>query len=238
VPPRRMIFIGNGDYLKTGEEFLKYFTDLGSLQPHHFILDIGCGIGRMSVPLTRFLGANGRYEGFDIVSSGIQWCQKNISPRFTNFRYQVADIQNKMYNPSGTFPADQYKFPFSDNHFDFAFATSVFTHMFPNQVDNYVKEIFRTLKPGGGALLTFFLLNNDSLSLMKTAKSTLSFAHPLPDCFTVDKEIPETAIGFHENFIRNLFIKSGFTSPLSIHFGSWCGRSSYLSYQDIILIKK
>lgn len=62
LPRRTFVLVGHGDFKKTGEEFLGYFTNCG-LQPEHNVLDIGCGIGRMAIPLTRFL--KGRYEGFE-----------------------------------------------------------------------------------------------------------------------------------------------------------------------------
>jgi hypothetical protein len=69
--PRRLIFVGPGDYRKTGEEFLGYFRSLGRLKPTDRVLDLGCGIGRMAVPLTRYL-TTGSYEGIDIVSPRVQ----------------------------------------------------------------------------------------------------------------------------------------------------------------------
>jgi len=52
IPPRHLIFIGDGDYENTGKEFLHYFVKLAGLKPDDKVLDIGCGIGRMAVPLT------------------------------------------------------------------------------------------------------------------------------------------------------------------------------------------
>ena len=63
TPPRRMQFDG-GSYKTVGREFLRYFIDLGQLKPGDRVLDVGSGIGRMAVPLTRYLGQEGGYEGF------------------------------------------------------------------------------------------------------------------------------------------------------------------------------
>ena len=55
VPPRRLSFVGAGDFTAIGLEFLRYFQDLGGLRPTDHVLDVGCGIGRMALPLTGYL---------------------------------------------------------------------------------------------------------------------------------------------------------------------------------------
>ena len=56
------------------------------------VLDIGCGVGRIAIPLTGYLGGGGQYDGFDVVPGGIAWCEKNISIPFPHFRFELADI--------------------------------------------------------------------------------------------------------------------------------------------------
>lgn len=156
TPPRSMIFVGDGDFKKTGEEFLRYFIEFGGLKPNARILDVGCGIGRMAVPLTKYLDASGSYEGFDILAHGIDSCTKNITPRYPNFHFQVADVYNKAYNPNGKHKAAEYEFPYQNECFDFTFLTSVFTHMLPQEMENYLAEIVRSLRWGGEILDYFF----------------------------------------------------------------------------------
>jgi hypothetical protein len=61
----------------------------------------------------------------DITSAGIAWCGSRIAPRFPNFRFQQIDVYNKHYNPQGTFPPSQYRFPFDNNTFSFVMLGSV-----------------------------------------------------------------------------------------------------------------
>ena len=48
------------------------------------MLDVGCGTGRMAVPLTGYL-SDEEYEGFDLMPEVIEWCQENITPDIPTF---------------------------------------------------------------------------------------------------------------------------------------------------------
>ncbi len=129
VPPVRMNFVGTRhDFIEVGKEFLGHFQKVGRLEPQESVLDIGCGIGRMAIPMTAYLD-KGSYAGFDIIPFGIKWCRDRITPRFPGFRFSHADIHNSAYNPGGTIAPEDFRFPYPDATFDFAFATSVFTHL-------------------------------------------------------------------------------------------------------------
>jgi ubiquinone/menaquinone biosynthesis C-methylase UbiE len=239
TPPKGKIsLIGGGDYKEIGDEFFQYFLELGDLKPNEKVLDVGCGIGRMAVPLTKYLEERGRYEGFDIVNSGINWCRQKITPRYPNFHFQLASIYNKTYNPKGKYKASEYRFPYDDESFDFIFLTSVFTHMLPQDVENYFSEIARVLRIEGKCLITFFLLNTESLKLIDTNSSTLDFKYDIGECHTIDKHEPESAVAYNERSVRILYEKYGLNIVEPIHYGSWCGRKTFLSYQDIIIGSK
>ena len=243
VPPRRLIgTIGQGDFQAIGDEFLGHFRSLADLTPSDAVLDIGCGVGRMAVPLSRFL-SEGSYEGFDIIPACIQWCQEQITPRFPNFRFQLADIHNDEYHPAGRGDARTYRFPYDDSSFDFAFATSVFTHMQPTPVDNYLSETARVLRPGGRLVATFFLLNDESQSRIAAGTSGLDMRHDLREegtdlpFATTNVAIPEAALGLPEPFVRDSLQRHGFEVDEPIRYGSWSGRERYLSYQDVLVAR-
>jgi len=238
IPPRSMIFVGNGDYRAIGLEFRDLFIREGGLKPTDKVLDVGCGVGRMASPLTTYLDKTTEYHGFDIVDRGITWCVQNIASRYPNFHFSHADVINASYNPTGTVTADSFDFPFPDNYFDFIFLTSVFTHMFPRDLENYLKEIARVLKPGKTCFITFFLMNEEAEALIQAGASTQNFIYPLDGCWTTTPEVPEEALAFREDVIISLFETYGLTIQKPIRYGSWNGRSSFLSYQDIVVATK
>ncbi len=235
VPPRSMIFVGEGDFEAVGREFLDYFIRLGKLQPDEKVLDVGCGIGRMAVPLTKYISSLGEYHGFEVVKKGIDWCQKKISSKFSNFHFSFSDVCNKNYNPKGKYSAADYRFPYQDGYFDFVFLTSVFTHMLPEDMNNYFREIKRVLKPGGRCLMSYFLINAESDRFIKAGASAVNFAHRVNGCLTTDKNVSEKAIAYSEDYIKGLYEKNDLKLIELIQYGSWCGRDKFLSFQDIVI---
>lgn len=239
IPPEtRRGFVGGGDFAVIGQEFLGHLVDHAGLTPDDRVLDIGCGIGRIALPLLDFVSPRGSYEGFDIVPHGIGWCSTNITPRNPRFRFQLADVQNTDYNPAGRQAASAYRFPYDDDTFDVAFATSVFTHMLPVEVTNYLQQIRRVLKPGGRCFITWFLLNEESQRLLDAGKSSLDFRHRVGECLTTDPQVPEKALCYPESFVVDLYARVGLDLERPLGYGAWCGRPAWLTGQDVCIARK
>jgi SAM-dependent methyltransferase len=236
TPPLRMNFVGGGNFRAIGFEFLRYFTEFGGLKRTDNVLDVGCGMGRMALPLLSFLN-KGSYEGIDIVPRGIEWCQNKITPTYNNFHFHLSDIYHNTYNPKGKIKAAEYKFPFDNEQFNFVFLTSVFTHMFSADVDHYLSEISRVLKKNGHLFCTWFIMNQESKGLISKGKSTLKINSRIDadkNILVANIQYPEDVVGFDEEQVYSLHKKHGLEIQPPIQFGNWCGRTDFVSFQDII----
>jgi SAM-dependent methyltransferase len=240
TPPRSMISfaLGGRDFKRKGEEFKNYFLGLVQLKKNDRVLDVGCGIGRMAVPLTSYLSQKGEYWGFDTTRKSIKWCNKYIAARFGNFHFQHIDIYNKVYNPKGKCFAKHLQFPYQSDYFDFVFLISVFTQMLLEDVENYMSEISRVMKPHSRCFITYFLLNNESENLIHEGASAVDFKYKLNKGLTINESEPERSIAYDEDFVRGLYVKYGLRIIEPIHYGYWCGRETFLSYQDIVVATK
>lgn len=238
LPPMKLQQFVGGNYKEVGDEFLRHLIQLCELKPHDAVLDIGSGSGRVAVPLTRYLSHEGMYRGFDVSVKGIKWCRENITPRFRNFEFEAADINNGSYNRKGKFKSSEYRFAYSDATFDVAVLASVFTHMLPADMKHYMTEIARVLKPGGRCLSTFFLRNDESVALMSAGAGAFNFKYEGAGYHSAYANKPENAVSYPEDVIRKLFEENGMRVEEPIRYGSWSGRQQFLSFQDIVIATK
>ena len=75
------------------------------------------------------------------------------------------------------------------------FLASVFTHMLPDGVANYITEISRVLKPGGRCVATFFLLNPRPVAADRRRPERLDFTYPFGFYRVIDPHNPEQGSG-------------------------------------------
>jgi ubiquinone/menaquinone biosynthesis C-methylase UbiE len=236
VPPRGLSFVGHGDFEQTGKEFLGHFVELGELEKEDRVLDIGCGIGRMAIPMTGYL-EGGSYEGFDVGKEMISWCKRHVTRRYPSFQFSWSPIYNQKYNPFGTVSATEFRFPYEDDTFDFALATSLFTHLTTSDADHYLDELGRVLKPGATALLTFFLITPESVREVAAGRAEFAFTHPIPGALTTDPRQPEEAIAFTLDDLSAMLDRAGLEVRAPIHRGSWANAPSAPSFQDIVVVQ-
>lgn len=232
-PPPDSIFVGDGDYRAIGAEFLGHFIRLGRLLPHERVFDIGCGIGRMAVPLTQYLDPEqGSYDGVDPVMEGILWCARTITPVYPRFRFQRLDIAHPLYNPQGSLPGTEVRFGFANGSFDFVTMISVATHLPPDELVVYLDEASRLLAPGGRLFLTAFAIDDQS-----SGRERLTFKRwqDGPGWYAIE-EAPLAAAGIDASFLMEAAGKSGLAVE-SLRRGHWRGISA-AHYQDLLIATK
>jgi ubiquinone/menaquinone biosynthesis C-methylase UbiE len=237
TPPRGLIFVGAGEFRKTGEDLMNQVIKTCNLRPDARILDVGCGIGRLAVPLTGYLDPVGSYEGFDVVKQGIRWCNKKIHSRFPNFRFLHVDLKNDLYNLDTKNEARYFRFPYKDHEFDQVILTSVFTHMLPEDLDNYLEQIRRVMKPGGKCFVTFFLLNEEIRQSLEKP-SQIRFPHSFGNYSLMDMKVKEANVAYDEEWLIKEVFPSKNLFPEAIHYGWWSGRKKDVSigFQDVMIL--
>ncbi len=238
APPVEQCFCGDGDFRAIGAEFLGHFVREAGLRPHERVLDIGCGIGRIAVPLTQYLSGKGRYDGIDVVADGIAWCAERITPVYPAFRFRHLDVGHALYNPQGRGDAAGVSLPYPDASFDFVCLVSVLTHFGAAELTRYAGEVARLLAPGGRCLATAFLLNSPSRAGLRGGGGPWRFdaGDPGPELHA-DASAPMAAVAFDEDFLVERFLRHGLRRRRPAVYGHWSGRAS-ASFQDICVFER
>jgi SAM-dependent methyltransferase len=223
---------------------LPQIAALTGLRRGHKILDVGCGPGRLTREFVLYLDDDGAYHGLDVRKEVIDDLVVAYGD-LPNFHFHHADLSNSTYNKEGGAAATAYRFPLESATFDLVLLRSVFTHLVPAEVENYMTEIGRVLRPGGHAYITYFLLNDQSLPLVRSPEGEMS--HPL---FRVDRgdhlltsdDNPAHAVALEEATIRELYARNGMRVVEPIRYGSWPGQQrSYVQKtfrQDVVIAEK
>jgi len=227
--------IGEGDFDAVGAEFLMHFRDLAALEPTDRVLDVGCGLGRMTAPLTGYL-TRGTYHGFDVMEPAIRSCQRRFRA-YPSFNFDHVDVFNGKYNPRGRISPTEFRFPYPDEEFDFAFAISVFTHMQAADVERYLEETARVLRPGGRFVATWFVMTPEAGRRVERAESDLGFPFRDGEVWHADPREPEVAIAYSLRAVRGRYRIAGLELEEPVRSGTWSGTTG-LSYQDIVVSRR
>ena len=118
------------------------------------ILDIGCGSGLLAISSKQFIGDEGGYVGIDIRKKWINFCRSHY-PSYFDFVHVGGG--NPFHTPSQE--RRKLKWSLESSSFDLVTALSVWTHFTEDFAIFYIKEVNRLLKPGGKAIITFFLMD-------------------------------------------------------------------------------
>lgn len=116
------------------------------------ILEVGCGRGGGLSYINRYLSPRS-VTGLDLNSRAIKFCRKNYSKEKNTFMQGNAQ-----------------QLEFKDNSFDVVINVES-SHRY-NQIDKFLEEVYRVLRPGGYLLLADFRLQNEIKVLNERLKNT------------------------------------------------------------------
>ncbi|HEX8252184.1 MAG TPA: class I SAM-dependent methyltransferase, partial [Thermoanaerobaculia bacterium] len=199
-PPTAVDEIGGHDFAAIGRHLADIAIDLGALAPDGTIVDIGCGYGRLAVPLAKHL-QRGRYRGFDVSRGAIAWCNRWIVPRHPHCEFVRVDVRNGHYNSRGAIAAEEFVFPYEARSADVVFASSLFTHVQEGALRQYITEAARILRPGGRLVASFFLLDDVSRKAVAERRGEPKFVVLDENVAVQDPSDPEAAIAYSETLV-------------------------------------
>ena len=227
---------GGGDFYTIGETFFSHFLETSELSRTAHVLDIGCGPGRLAFPICAYLGAGGRYTGFDISKLALGFARRHLGGACA-IDLVHADLASEEYTRSGANAAG-YRFPVDDNSVDAALATSLFSHIKADVARAYLRQAGRVLAPGGRLMLTGFLVSQDDRAVLAQGRPRLALQSYGEAAFVADPRYPERAIGFDESTFLDWAAQAGLTLLGDISRGDWrLEKATGGEYQDRIVLQ-
>lgn len=232
-PPSFMDYSGGG-FVPIGNHLVQLMMARAGLADGMVVVDIGCGIGRMAVAMSKRLREI-RYVGFDVVNYGILWCRKRFSA-LPGYRFVHANIFNTFYNPRGSEAGSSYRFPVSDSTADFVCATSVFTHMPASEVTHYLRETSRCMKRGAKAYFTAFILDQESRGQIEANLTLLTFRRERQGAYVETPDEPDLAVAYDGSAFEAMVVRSGL-EVVAFYPGNW-RKLPYEDFQDAYVLAK
>lgn len=232
---RRIGSFTRDDFIKVGCLILDNLQTLCHLTPHHTVFDLGCGWGRLALPLMRYLAGDGHYIGIDVAEDAIHWCRNMIGRHHNNFSFWHTDIYNSYANTSGTKSARTANFvPLGK--FDVVVASSLFTHMLSGDMEHYLSQIAAVCAPGSVLYATYFLLDDEVEQLCRDGGSRHVFPYHRGPARLSNEAVPEDAVAYPLHYVVECLAAHGFDAR--IQRGGWSGRPGGFDYQDVVVAHK
>lgn len=236
APDPENVFVGDGDFRAIGAEFLGHLVRIGELRPLDRVLDIGCGIGRLAAPLTQYLAPQATYLGLDPAREGIAWCRNAITSIYPNFRFRHIDVAHSLYNPDGLLRGASLVLPVGDRSVDLAAMISVVTHLPPDEVTNYCRELARVLALGGRCFITMFSIEGAGPPATVTDPRCAFTRISDGPAWSASPEDPLGMIAFDAGWLENELASAGLVCD-RLRAGNWRGVSAP-HYQDVLVARR
>ena len=224
-------------FLAQGDQLVDMIERHCGLTANSRVLDVGCGYGRLAHALLR-RGFEGTYLGIDVQSRVTRWCAKALGSERFGFRH--VDLQNGRYNPDGQVGIRELEL--GRREYDVVCAFSLFTHVWPEDVEAYFDVFRRVLTRDGTALATFFLIDDEWRRLEAEGKVALRLPHSRGEACRYESESEPL---HHVAYDLPWLIKAGFIAgllpkaPPEFGFWSWrpVARERPIPYQDLLAFR-
>lgn len=204
------------------------------------IIDVGCGTGLVGLAALPALGPGGRCLGLDVMVENIDFCRRQHPDE--RLEFELLEVANAAYAPSHA--ASIVRWPAEDASTDLVTALSVWTHLDAEVARQSMAEVARVLRPGGKALISFFIegsANSDlpqKSAFHRTPPSQWIFDQPVSDGWTTPAwtDVAEQAVAIDHGSLVDLVDEAGLTIE-RIHPGYWREKPG-LYFQDIVVLTK
>ena len=109
--------------------------------------------------------------------------------------------------------------------------------MLPDEIENYVAQLSRVLKPDGRCFMSVFLFDSEAEAAVAKGSTIFDFRHPIGPCLTFGRERPDEGIACGKPWFLKLIERNGFRIDV-VRPGNWRRVRSYQISQDYVVARK
>src|SRR5687767_11265795 len=106
MPPDELMFVGGDrtNFKQMGEKWRETLIQFGGLQPHHRVLDAGCGVGRIALALTGYLTPPGLYDGSTPCPRALNGASAKLRRASPTFAFDTLTFTTSTTTPAAASP--------------------------------------------------------------------------------------------------------------------------------------
>lgn len=210
-------FQRNNNLSTISKRFVSYVLRDIKLLHEAKIMEIGCGIACLSLPIIKYV-ASGVYYGVDTDTQCIEWCRHRILPVCPNMIFESINDEN-------------LRLPCGDNTLDVVYSATLFNQLQYDDIINKLMEINRVLKKGGQLVIGLMMCNQPS-HLNIVSKKNHTKTTKIGGSTYLSNNLGESVI-VHPDTVVKIFKQASFSVD-EIIFGTWSGTSKSDTYRDIM----
>lgn len=226
-PPQSLMFMGDNtpeQSMQFGRGLVKQMGYRGANVQDGLFLDVGCGYGRVALALLAE-GFTGSYVGCDIDKERMDWLKQEISPNYRGFEFHYSNLYNERYNPSGTEKEFDFTTMLDGRKATTICMTSIFTHMFGPEIQEYLKRLRPLLADDGKLLFTAYVRGERAEAGIRSGEAKYKLQHSHGEGCTVENpDDPTWIVAFTEDWMRAALTEAGFAT--TIKPGYWTGEKT------------
>ncbi|MGW9301992.1 class I SAM-dependent methyltransferase [Streptomyces cyaneofuscatus] len=134
--------------------------------------------------------------------------------------------------------AADFRFPAEDPAFDVVAMAGLISHLLPPELDNYLTEAARTLRPGGRCFATAYLVDDKVAENITQGCTAFTFTNNHGEYYVNSKEEPIYAIAYQVEYLRAAATRYGLHLRREPKPGTWGTSDKRPGTMDLLILER
>jgi SAM-dependent methyltransferase len=220
-----------------------FIVTRAGLSPASAVLDYGCGFGRLAYAAYKWLSDDGAYFGYEVNQTALAFLRNSWNGR-RGFAFAGAELAGKDDyiamkvgdgQRGGAAPSLVSLSGLCSRPVNAQYSSSVFTHMWPDDIVATLRQIGSVMAPGGLCINTWLMIDNHTAFTLRCGLADRALPHKVGEAYTYDQSNPLMCAAYDSAVVERIYADAGH-EIIDVLPGSWSGgRDNSVHYQDIVV---